>query len=316
MEKSANLSQKIIMLEEEINDYIPQGLSLSKVAWVSPGEYRKENYNRKPESNIDDEMALKVDFTKSNPPSDVIRRRAKYRPHMWHNFIPKSQRFMIFTTYGPEEQGYDIDSPKIGFEFFGCFEDLEQVKHQILTIRKYNPHAVFLTFHTVDVGMGKRIEFPPPNDGSAQTFHLNTEHQTLMQKHLNKAIDSVEYVENRVENSIKDLKKRNEIVDQYNLKIQKHAKNLLGMNEDEIKAKILQSKSKIHGMLEDVKFDQSTIMDQLKQDMKSLTYDQVEDFISTQNDLMNLPKGYRIIYQRFLNNDGKEYLVRSIQYSE
>ncbi len=305
-------------------DKIPEEISLSKVPWIAPDPYVKENYDRKPEKDIHDEMALRADFTSHTPSLDVIKRRAQYRPQLWFNCIPRDQRFMIITTYGPEEQGYDIDSEKIGFEFFGCFETYEQVAEQIRYIREFNPHAAFITLHTIDVGTGKRIDFPPPNDGSGKNFHLNKQHQQIMQNHLRKAVKDAEYVENRVDESIMDLKRRNQIVRDYNKKIQSHAKNILGLNRDELKKKREESKNHLFQNLQLLDKESASanlptnprdknVVQQVLGDVKSLTFDQVEDFITAQDNMMNLPVGYRTFYRRFTDENGKDYLVRAIQ---
>lgn len=61
-------------------------------------------------------------------------------------------------------------------------------------IRYYNPHAVFLSMHVLDVGTGKRVQLPPPNDGSLLTTHLNKEHQKIMSRHLKNEVENAEFV--------------------------------------------------------------------------------------------------------------------------
>lgn len=136
---------------------MPKEISLSELPWEPVQPFRVEVVDRKPEKDRDDELAMRADFSSHIPSVDTIKRRAKYRPNLWFNFIPRHQRFMLLMTYGPAEQGYDVDSDKVGFEFFGCFESLEEVADHIAMIRTHNPHGVFLHFHTLDVGMGKRI---------------------------------------------------------------------------------------------------------------------------------------------------------------
>jgi hypothetical protein len=59
--------------------------------------------------------------------------------------------------------------------------------------------------HIIDVGTGKRVEFPIPNDGSMHATHLNQEHAKIMSSHLRKEVEEAEYVENRMEESIKEV---------------------------------------------------------------------------------------------------------------
>lgn len=79
----------------------------------------------------------------------------------------------------------------------------------IIKVLEHNPHAVFLSFHIIDVGTGKRVELPPLNDGSALTSHLNKEHAEIMTKYLNSQVEEVNDLENRVSDSIEELKIRN-----------------------------------------------------------------------------------------------------------
>lgn len=252
-----------------------------------------------------------------------------YRPHLWHNCVPKEQRFMVLTTYGPQSEGpYDIDSDVVGFEPFGSFETIQEAEQQIQVVREMNPHAVFIPMHTLDVGNGKRVQLPPPNDGSCQTFHLNKQHHAIMAKHMKKEVEDVEYIEDRVKDSIDDVKEKNKKVRQYNAKIQKHAMAILGMNKEEISEKRNRCKESVRNKLMPMKDDEALIVmstnpgkmslvsqiDTGKDAIKSLTFDQVEDFVSAQQDSDDIPKGYRVIYKRYMNAEGKEYLVRCMQY--
>lgn len=321
------ITKKVLEYPEGLKE-IPKEISLSKLPWVSPGPFEKEKPHMvRPEPDKDDAIALKEDFSTHTPSVEVLKRRAKYRPHLWFNFIPRDQRFMILTTYGPESEGYDINSPKIGFEFFGCFETLEQVAEQIQCIRHYNTHAVFLNFHVVEVGNGKRVQLPPPNDGSTKTTHLNKMHHQIMSKYLNKQVQNAEMVENRVQDSIDQVNKQKELVKGYNQKMEEYAKTILGLDKDQIKKKREDAKKNLEQKLPLMDQEKAKVAylanptgDSVEKqtqlaNLKSLTYDQVEDFIGNQQDLLNLPKNIRVVYTRYVK-DGKDYLVRSLQVLE
>lgn len=57
-----------------------------------------------------------------------------------------------------------------------------------------------------------------------------------------------------------------------------------------------------------------SVVQQLSGSVKSLTFDQVEDFIENEDQLFNMtdPR-YRTVYRRYIGKDEKQYLVRSIQ---
>lgn len=300
---------------------IPPEISLSEAEWVEPEPFKPENLNRKPLTDRDEEIAIQADFSARIPSAEVVKQRAKYRPSLWFNLIPRNQRYMIFTTYGPDDR-FDIESQQIGFEFFGCFETLEEAAEQIRCIRSMNPHAVFLRFHTVDVGMGKRIDLPPPNDGSAKKFHLNRDHAAIMNRHLRRTVEEFEDVESRATGSIDDLRQKNILTQHYNKRLIEHAASLLKMTKDEVKSFRENEKERVYNRLELLDDASKTfftnpggknIIEQLNDaDVKSLTYDQIDNFIDLQTKLTSPVKDYRTVYRRY-THDGKDYLVRCIQ---
>lgn len=296
---------------------ISNEISLSSIEWVQTEKYKKENYNRKCEPNIDDEMALKFDFANKVPPIDIVKSRAKYRPELWFNCIPTEQRFMIITTYGPENEGYDINSEKIGFDFFGCFQTLNEVSQQIEKIRNLNPHAVFLTFHVLDIGMGKRIQLPPPNDGSLKNIHLNKEHQKIIEKYLEKQVNEVEFVENRYKDSFNEVQIKNEIVEDYNKSLEIHAMNILNMDINKKLSLQRKNKEKINLLLKEINLNEleKNCLNQNLNELNSITHDQIEKYINIQEKLIVMPDNYKLIYNRIIINS-KEYLVRSIYFIE
>jgi hypothetical protein len=306
---------------------IPPELSLSKLPWEKIEE-KVENLNRKVEPDRDDEFALRADFTNNTPNLETVKRRAKYRPNLWFNLIPRDQRYWLFMTYGPAEQGYDVDSEQIGIEFFGAVETLEQAGQQIEAIRHYNPHAVFLTIHVVDIGSGKRIDLPPKSDGGTQSHYVNKMHGQIMSKYLNNSVSDQEELEDRITNCISDVKDRNQLVTNYNKKLENHAKTLLNMNTSEIKKYRTDAKKRLLESLEpfpesliseklDINPDQRSVKEQLENGVKTLVYEQVENFVNLDKELNPIVSpGYRAIYRHFVDENGKQVLVRTVQHFE
>lgn len=187
--------------------------TLSKLPYITPIPMPRENYNRRSEPDRFDEMALRADFVNSNPDLETVRRRAVLREHLDYHCLPRDQNFIVLTTFGPTE-GFDVEAPQVGFQTWGVFGSEDEAILHVQFVRKTNPHAVFLPVHIVQ--LGKRIDLPPPNDGSTVNHQLNKEYSRFMERHLNKSVVDAEEVHNRKESTVAMTKDRNETVQKFN----------------------------------------------------------------------------------------------------
>lgn len=219
---------------------------------------------------------------------------------------------------------------KWGFMCFGGYPTMTAVYDKISEIRARNPHAVSFRIRCLDLSSGKCVQLPPPNDGSIKTSHINQFHEQIMTKHFDKTIQEFRESEQRVEHDLQDLQRRNTVTENYNFKLEEQARKLVGITKSEIQQRRRRARDTFCNLLDalDPKeaakprptdINNQTIIDQIQSDsknqyrnIKSLTPDQVKDYIDNYTDLTTLPSGFKIIYRRLMH-DGKEYLIRSLQ---
>jgi len=154
------------------------------------------------------EMAARADFTSfdlDHPvPLATVENRAKYNPDLDFKCLPKNQRFLVFTTYGPDPEHYDIyyKNPKnsmgVAFQVWGIFETLEEAEKHVQYVRKYVPLCVYLNLHVVDLRSG-RVELPPITDGNVENHYINKNYEEVIGPYLKqKIIEPAKNVESRV----------------------------------------------------------------------------------------------------------------------
>lgn len=130
-----------------------------------------------------------------------------------------------------------------------------------------------------------------------------------------------------MEESVKDLKDRNKVVEDYNFKIESYAKRILGLSKDEVSKIRRKAKANLESSfktLEEQDADKKlstnvgemSLNEQIdKTAVQSLVYEQVSDYIDAQNKLNKLPPGFRYQY-KLHEKQGKKYLVRCLQAQE
>lgn len=300
------------------NDIPSREETLSDLPWIPSKPRMKENYNRKPEKDRDDEMALREDFERNNPTLDTVKRRAQYREHLDFNCLPESQKHILLTTYGPGPQ-FDIQAEESGFRVWGSFGNLKECRMAIARIRKLNPHAVFFPIHIVDLD-GKPIEFPPPNDGSTENFHLNQEHQMIMSRHLKGEVKSAEYVESRKLSTIEDVAERTKATEAFNKKISGYLSRISTTTKNEKKEKqqeVLKSlKDYSHDDTKEILIPggQSAPFEMQVENLKCIPSALVQDWIKLDKaHNSSLANGnLSVDYQKYKRADGKWVLVKVI----
>jgi hypothetical protein len=325
-------------IPEHLDDIIPQiqksrayndeqllrsrGLSRElsgNVNWRQPRTSISENRNRRAERVLEDEMAIRHNFSKRNPDIETIRRRAQYRKHLDFHCLPEGQNYVLLTTFGPDEKRFDILTQQVGIQIWGVFATLEECEEHAQFIRETNPHAVFFNIHTVQ--LGARIDLPPPCDGATDTHHLNQEHESIMRHHLKKSIIEAEYVEDRKEETLDHVRQANEANKEFNQVLKRAIRDasVSGKTWDRLRdaGEANAVLSKIRRLKEGDQLKITACKESLEKQSKSVKAvapNLVEAYIENiENNNTSLPKNFRVLYKRFTNEEGREIVARIIQ---
>jgi hypothetical protein len=103
-----------------------------------------------------------------------------------------------------------------------------------------------------------------------------------------------------------------------------YQRNFQGLTHDQVKQQRLNAKEQINKKFDIMQQEEAkvplptnaggmSVEEQLKTDIKSMTYDQVNDYIEAQNKLNKLADGFRYKYKVYKDAQGKEVLVRCLQ---
>jgi hypothetical protein len=298
---------------------IDRSLSASRVPWTEPRKSIKENHNRRAERDRYDEMALRANFATKNPDIDTIRRRAKHRENLDYHCLPEGQVFLLLTTYGPDKNLFDIEADHVGFRPWGVFETLQECEEHVALIRETNPHAVFFDIHSVQ--LGKVIDLPPPTDGNTNMHHLNKHHHDIMKRHLRRSVAEAEYVEDRKQETLDHARQKNKATEEFN-KLLKQAVTdvaMSGKTWDKLKdaEEVDRAAAKIERLPSGKQHTKTASRDTLEEQsklVKAVPPNLLESYLQNMEaNNMSLPQGYRVVYKRFTNEDGKEVVARIIQ---
>lgn len=184
-----NDTQRAILLGMSEEEYrqkgVPSFITLSDKPWSAVSPPKKEEIASVYDKDSATDANLKADYGKSTPSIAATMQRAVYRPELDYHLHNKKEQYVILTTYGPDEK-YDVRSEKVGFTLWGVVNTLKHAANRILTVRKYNPHAIFYPMRVIE--NANVIFFPLDGDGdqlidtSGRAMGVKSSHLDLVRK--------------------------------------------------------------------------------------------------------------------------------------
>lgn len=174
----------------------------TRAAWDPPTPQARPTPARRPAApDPEDERALRFDLEAHVPSLDTVERRARWRPEYDYPCLPARQRFVVFTSLGPDER-HDVAASQTGVRLWGMFETMPQAAAHVRNVRAANPHAVWFPLHVVDASWGP-IDLPPPRDGHTRRHVLNRELGRIMGQHMEGAVQDTREVQRRRDDTMR-----------------------------------------------------------------------------------------------------------------
>lgn len=233
---------------------------------------------------------------------------SEYDDSRWVNNVPKYQRFLLFSLYGPSEE-FDIRSPFHGMEFFGVFPDEDSLNKQILYLHKNNQYFhKFFSYRVWDLKKhGWRIQLDEktlhPDEESSPICPLTMHHRNIFETHSKSILKKLEKLRDRIRQDTLKINQQNQMMMDKSIArpISQRVADLESMTTEEAQEQLNfnpQRDGKSMSIVEQIKYGKISVCDT----------ETIEDHINTGHYEID---GYRTEYQVFHHN-GKRYVTRSI----
>lgn len=278
---------------------------------------------------LKDKLAVQSSFRKTGDVDlETLKRRATFRPNMNYSCLPEGQNFIVISTIGPKEQGYDIDGEKVGVWFWGAFPDKEiAVAHMEEIVLEKNPHSMFIPFHLIELKTG-RFDLQPKEE-KIEKHYVNEFVDKIMQPVLKGAVDKKVELQNRKNSALSQNEHKNDETMKMNKMISFLKDKILNMDEQSLNEKKEEMKNICKETLEQYPEElvqdsnithasnYKSLIEAVEKDgpyITKVSWLQLETYLNVlqASEKMSLSKNHRVKYYIW-NFKDQSYIIRALQ---